>query len=106
MVGAASDAARAWRRNELDKLRTAVARASAEMKRLDSELDKLAAALGPDSGAAALAVLASLHDRRAEASAEIDRLMRAAADAFAAMVVEPVASAASAPPETAHAAAG
>ncbi len=105
---ASREATRAWRRNELDKLRHAVARASAELRRLDGEVEKLAGALGPDSAAPAMAVLDSLRDRRAEAAAEIDRLMRAAADAFEALAAEaatpadmPRSETSAAPPATA-----
>lgn len=94
------EATRAWRRNELEKLRHAVARASAELRRLDGEVEKLAGALGADAAAPAMTVLDSLRGRRAEAAAEIDRLMRAAADAFdalAAETAEPAAAASGAP---------
>ena len=97
MVGS-NDAIRAWRRDELEKLRCAVARASAELKRLDGEVDKLASALGADAAVPAMAVLESLQERRADAAAEIDRLMAAAADAFDAMRHENLDTSASAAP--------
>jgi len=85
MNGVTADAVRVWRRNELEQLRIAVARTSVELRRLDGEVEKLAAALEADAAPAAIAVLDSLRCRRAEAAAEIDRLMRAAAETFAAL---------------------
>ncbi|MCA3255182.1 MAG: hypothetical protein INF91_06165 [Alphaproteobacteria bacterium] len=93
MTIASREAARAWRRNELDKLRHAVARASAELRRLDGEVEKLAGALGETGAAPAMAVLDSLRERRAEAAAEIDRLMKAASDAFTDLCSEEAAAA-------------